>query len=345
MALVTYRVGADAYVGYIDLQATQMKVTFIRYFESQYVLSVVHYDGDSYLVQVANNLTIFRLGSQVSVYDIAPDPMLSSVSLGAVSVVKISPGGFRLASTITERYLQYSPDSAPRAIFMEPFLCRSTANCSAGTVCDGFVCKIQGAAATCPVPAPFGALCVSGVYVINNDTTSGGSVVIVTPVVINGSLTLTNSSAITIQSNASITVSGCLTVGGDLVVNLPVESSQASGNITVIEFGGGYCGGVPGTFKSATVVVEGAPACSKVQNTVGYGERSISLLYQYDISGCAPNDASVAALSVGAIVGIAVGGAALVAIILATVFYVRFRQKVMPYDARRRSKVTTHEME
>jgi hypothetical protein len=281
-----------------------------------------------------------RLGAVVTYREVSGDPMLRGLDLYPPWPVKTESGAHRITTTASELPVLSIP---PRAIVLDPIICRTTAQCSSDAQCDGFFCI----PATCPLPAPFGAICISGVYVLNDNATSGGSVVITTPVVINGSLTLTNSSAITIQSNASITVSGCLTVGGDLIVKLPFESSQASGNITVIEFGGGYCEGMPGQFNSTTVVSEGAPPCTKVSSTAQYGERSISLLYQYDISGCGtPSlDASVAALTTGAIVGIAVGGAALVGIILATVFYARFRRKVMPYDARRKAQTDDHELE
>jgi hypothetical protein len=284
---------------------------------------------------------IVRLGASVTYRNVPEDKMLQSLSQGRPRAIRTENGAYRIALTVSEPPAVESPS---RAVLLDTIFCRRSAECPTGYQCDLSVCALPA----CPLPAPFGAICISGVYVLNDNATSGGSVVITTPVVINGSLTLTNASAITIQSNASITVSGCLTVGGDLIVKLPFESGQASGNITVIEFGGGYCEGMPGQFNSTTVVSEGAPPCTKVSSTAQYGERMISLLYQYDVSGCGtPSlDASVAALTTGAIVGIAVGGAALVGIILATVFYARFRRKVMPYAARRNEQQDgDHELE
>jgi hypothetical protein len=347
--------GEGVVVNYIQLSFATVAVIPIGTIPSETLQSVVVFDGDSYIVQLSNRFAIVRL-TEVPSMDIVPnEPTMRTYVKESVSTMRLPGGGHKIAVTLQDRY---KLDAPSRAVLLDVQLCRDDSQCPPGLSCNGSICNVvappsaapaapNGAApSSCPLPAPFDATCINGIYVVSNSTSSGSSVVIVAPVFINGSLTLTNASAITIQNNASITVSGCLTVGGDLILKLPFESGQASGNITVIEFGGGYCSGSPGTFKSATVVAEGAPACTKVKNTVGYGERSISVLYQYDISGCAPNDASVAALSVGAIVGIAVGGAAFVAIVLATVFYVRFRQKVMPFDARRKaSAANDHELE
>eukprot|EP01122_Echinamoeba_exundans_P006481 TRINITY_DN1835_c0_g2_i1.p1 TRINITY_DN1835_c0_g2~~TRINITY_DN1835_c0_g2_i1.p1 ORF type:complete len:1166 (+),score=114.85 TRINITY_DN1835_c0_g2_i1:734-4231(+) len=340
-------------VNSIEFLTNQFFLRGVIVMPSSYLLGVAFFDRDTYLLILDTRMLIVRLGNVLELRQISSDLMLSKFNLGKPWPVRLKTGAYKVALTVSEQIVGLTH---PRTILLDPTFCRATTECLPMDECDGFVCVPSNVTLveplsrppirpTCPLPVPFGAVCVDGVYVVSSNTTSGGSVIITTPVVINGSLTLTNTSTITIQNNASITVSGCITVGGDLVVKLPFESGQASGNITVIEFGGGYCDGGRGTFNSTKVVPEGAPDCAKVQSTVGYGERSISLLYQYDISSCTPSDAIASGLTIGGIVGIVVAAVVLVAVILATVLYVRFRQKVMPYDARRKEQADAHELE
>jgi hypothetical protein len=198
---------------------------------------------------------------------------------------------------------------------------------------------------SCPPPAPFGAICVEGAYIVRSNVTTGGQVVVSAPTVVEGSLTLNNGSTIVLQNSAKINVTGCLSVGGSLVVALPSSATGAQ-NISVIEFSGGYCGGQATTFDNVTVTIENAAPCSKVTSQADYGARSISVLYTYDIQSCAPADASALALSIGAIVGIAVACAAVVGLVIATVVWSRFRARVLPFEQRRvNAPSNDHELE
>jgi hypothetical protein len=168
---------------------------------------------------------------------IAPveEPMLRQMQTLTHRAVRTNLGGYVIATTASE---VKQNELLPRSIVLDTIICRNNSDCPSPSSCDGLVCRSPGPPASsttpvarptpspvslllpvafglvCPPPAPFGATCINGIWVINSNVSSGGAVNVTAPVFINGSLVLLSNASLTLLNNASITVAGCVTVGG-----------------------------------------------------------------------------------------------------------------------------------
>jgi hypothetical protein len=173
---------------------------------------------------------------------------------------------------------------------------------------------------------------VNGNWFINGSVLLNQTISLNSSLSINGSLTLSNSSVIVLAPNANISVTGCVSLGGSVTINVGALSQALNDTVNVISFDG-YCSGQPTQFTNVTVVVDGAPPCSRTSNEAVYGPRSVSVIYSYDLGGCATPESS--GLAVGAIVGIAVAAFFVVVIIVAVIAFGACRHKIMPYSKKR----------
>jgi hypothetical protein len=279
------------------------------------------------------------------------DPLFHSWSLRRLDIQsQPSSLGYNIILTLDDAFPWFG--SSPRTVSMDYRLCWLDSQCPPS--CVNFTCPLEIPSAplapplarpasptlSCSPPIPLGALCVDGVYIIQGNVTTGGQVVIATPVVIEGSLKLSNGSTVVLQNSATINVTGCLSVGGSLAVSVSSSQAQSGGTVNAINFDGGYCGGQKSTFENVTVTVTDAPACAKTTSEANYGPRSISVVFTYDISGCSPVEVNSAVLTIGGIIGIAVAGVVVVALILAAIVWAWFRKRVRPFQQHERSTTT-----
>jgi hypothetical protein len=161
-------------------------------------------------------------------------------AFGVVSFYHQKEGAGKASRVLAQVFDRYSlVSSSLNAVYLEQVFCDNDAACGSSALCDPrtFTCAAVEPA-TCPLPLPVpGALCSGGTYIIpSNYTVNDSSVVISIPVVVSGALKFTNTSSVTIQSTSTITVLGCVQLGGDLTVTLASNTASGSGNVTLIEF-------------------------------------------------------------------------------------------------------------
>lgn len=217
-------------------------------------------------------------------------------------------------------------------------LCESAADCAAGNYCEDNRCTLlSNSPVSCPgAPPVAGARCIGGVWIIDGDVQVNGTVLVTAPTRINGSLVLFPNATILLSGGATLDVSDCASFAGALNMNRPAPTdSQVNASIVVISFSG-FCGGVPSSFNSSTLTFTGQDACVKRESepALSYTQRSVSVLFTFDRSGCGTD--SERTLSAGAIAGIAIGAVAFVAIIIAIVLVVKFKSKILPFSSRTR---------
>jgi hypothetical protein len=188
----------------------------------------------------------------------------------------------------------------------------------------------------CVPPAPANATCGPNGWVINSTVviTPGSTVIITSPTIINGNLSVSSGSTlnVTFPANGSptapIVVNGCVQFAGTLNVDIG-QPPTSNVNSPLITFDG-YCGGVQTNFTVTSINL----GCAKLKpgaSGLQYGERSLTLLFSkddVDESGCSSGVAG--GLSTGAIVGIAVGAAVLVLAIIFIIIWVN-REKIIPH--------------
>jgi hypothetical protein len=238
-------------------------------------------------------------------------------------------------------------------VYFSQLFCENDAACGSSALCDPrtFTCAAVEPA-TCPLPLPVpGALCSGGTYIIpSNYTVNDSSVVISIPVVVSGALKFTNTSSVTIQSTSTITVLGCVQLGGDLTVTLASNTASGSGNVTLIEFEEGYCDGQVSKFNTTKVTAQSYPNCDVGTAQVEYGPTSIVVLYTFDTGVCkttSPGSAeSAAVLSPGALAGIIIAAIVLVALIVGAVFLIpKLRNRILPFAGRRNADANNNQQE
>lgn len=192
--------------------------------------------------------------------------------------------------------------------------------------------------ASCAGVAPSaGAVCSGGgVWVIqgNLSESSAGVVNIGGSTTVNGSLLLSSNSTLIIAAGATLDVTNCAQLGGILNVSAVAPTqSVANQSVSIITFGGGYCG-APSTFSGLQLNLAGEEACAKRSDTsLSYSSQSVALLFSYDRSGCSADQVS-GGLSAGAIAGIVVAAVVVGAIILAIILAIKYKQVVRPFTQR-----------
>jgi hypothetical protein len=293
-------------------------------------------------------LQMLTLTPQVSVALLNTTVQMGAFTLKTAHVRRTPFGGSQLVFSVNDRlHPTFGADSVQ--VLTDEF-CESDLQCAAESVCNpsSSTCVQKDVSFSCPLPRPAPqAVCIDGSYIIStNYTSSNGSTVVTVPLTIVGSLTLANGTSLIIQTGAFINVSDCIQPGGNLIL---YTSTTSSGNVSVIQFGGGYCGGVVSTFNSTTVISDTDPNCKPESSDVFYGPRSIVVVYTFNFEACnkSPSDSTSSQgplLSTGAIAGIIVAAIVLVMAVIAIVLFTKLRGKVMPFSERR-TEPSTHELD
>jgi hypothetical protein len=264
-----------------------------------------------------------------------------------------SPTGIHVLVEVAERELSFL---TPTRILSVLSLCESDLQCQSGYYCsERQICEVAVAPSAVAAPSGTGlpptqgtsqptqidcvgsppvssAVCLNGVWVINQTITFNATapLVIPGPTLISGSLVLGNSSTLIITSGGSLTVVGCITLGGSLeaTVSIPPQLSGPA-NVILINYPGGFCGGAPTRFSNTSITSNRAlQPCEKEQAELVYGPTSLSVtLSVVKVEGCDSNDGT-ASLSAGAVAGIVVGVLAAVAVTIGAIWILRF--KVIP---------------
>jgi hypothetical protein len=270
---------------------------------------------------------------------------------GAIAMPVPGQRGYKLVASLRDIY---SPILDPfDSILYRNSLCASDLDCGGALVCNPsvFACTAAprpiapGCQGLAPTP---NADCINGLWVIlgpvivTNTTIFAGNTKIV------GSLTITAPNATVIISGGSkVEVTECATFAGNLKVSIDAPTTtQINQTITVIAYEG-YCNGVATKFNNTSLEIVGEEACAKREGDALalYTDRSLSIVFTYDRSGCeSPAVAGIGgALSVGAIAGIVVGAVVLVAVVVGLVLLLKYKNVIRPFSSR--VTTTDHELD
>lgn len=190
---------------------------------------------------------------------------------------------------------------------------------------------------TCPgtQPAP-NAPCISpGRWLVI------GSLVVppTTPIVISGNttvqgnFTIPTGATITVSFGAVVTVEGCVTVNGDLVVDASGRTISNGTQVDVINFNSSC--GTAGGFKNVTVTGATSASCRSIAAANQATSRGLSVVFQVletpncnsvpTAGGAVAGSSDLTAIIAGSVAG----GVALILIILAIVLW-KFRSRIIP---------------
>jgi hypothetical protein len=172
----------------------------------------------------------------------------------------------------------------------------------------------------CPVGAGLNCSCAGNVCtIVAPEIVIDQPLVIPAGTILNlvGNVTFSASSNITITGTGgvtSVTISGSVTVSGNLVIETGASSSQT---FQVVETSGGT---VSGEFTGVSVVSTNPCTSASVEGT-SYGSTTISVTVEV-VDTC-----NTQTLSTGAIIGIAVGGAVVVVLVFLIVLCVILQRR------------------
>lgn len=219
------------------------------------------------------------------------------------------------------------------------------------TVCDNPQCPVSNSSCVGVRPTSTAVCSIGGVWVIpttvsvrdDNVTFSGPTLIGGDLVLLNRNVTVTLGVA-GVGQQSPLTVAGCVSLNGQLQVNLNSSDFVVSGgNISLATYSG-FCSGAPTQFTSFQT---NTPSCVTVTDSrLVYGERTLALVFgSVDSSRCnAPASGAEGVVGnpqlLAIIIGCSVAGGIILIVIIAIIvaFNVEaVRNKLMPWRARRRT--------
>lgn len=185
---------------------------------------------------------------------------------------------------------------------------------------------------SCAGAGPSGASCVGGVWQIVGNVTlpPGGALLIGGPTTITGNLVMLPNSTLNVTLGNPLTVQGCVTFAGTLVVNVPPGYAVQNNQTEVLVNHGGSCSGTPSQFATTNSNFQGQEACKTASAEPQYGQRNLGVLFSsVNDSGCSNSTTGGSAFPWWAILAIC-GGILLILIIIFIIIAVN-RDKIIPY--------------
>jgi hypothetical protein len=152
---------------------------------------------------------------------------------------------------------------------------------------------------------------------------------------VQGNFSVPVGTGITVSSGAAVTVKGCVSINGDLTVDVSQNKPTVNGSsFDVILFGSSCNGSQTPDFRRVSVTGVSAADCVVIEAQDQVNSRGLSVIFTvYSAPGCDGNAApSIDGLSstTVAIIGGAVGGVAFVALIVTVFILYKYRYSVIP---------------
>jgi hypothetical protein len=152
---------------------------------------------------------------------------------------------------------------------------------------------------------------------------------------VQGNFSVPAGTGITVSSGATVTVQGCVSIDGDLTVDVSQNKPTVNGSsVDVILFGSTCNGSQTPDFRRVSVVGVSPADCVVIEAQDQLNSRGLSVVFTvYSVPGCdgkaAPSIDGVSS-STAAIIGGVIGGVALVALIIGLFFLYKYRYSVIP---------------
>lgn len=149
-----------------------------------------------------------------------------------------------------------------------------------------------------------------------------------------GNLTVPIGTTITVQVGAVVTVEGCVTIDGILVVDITGRTIVSGAEVDVVNFNNS-CSGGPVGFSNITVIGAQSEPCKQIQAKNNVKSRTLSVVFEVvDIPNCGAVSVPTASTSLDSstmtaiIAGSVVGAIVIIVLIILAIFLLR--RKVIP---------------
>jgi hypothetical protein len=166
------------------------------------------------------------------------------------------------------------------------------------------------------------------------DTSLGDPVIIGGNTTVLGNLTIPVGTGLTIKAGSTITVQGCVSISGDLTIDVSQNKPPVNGTIIDVLFFNSTCNStdVP-EFRRVSVVGTTAADCFVLDAQDQLSSKGLSVVFTvYSVQDCGKGAPSIDGVSssTAAIIGGVVGAVAFIGVVVTIVLLYRYREKLIP---------------